>query len=456
MLKKILILFLTLLIFSFSITVRAVVKPKITSRAYVLYNPDNNQVVESVNGDAKMYPASLTKMLTALVAYEMCEDLDNETAVVSENAIKSIYGTGSSTAGLQIGEEVTLRQLLYLLMMPSGNDAANVIAEYFCGNNQTFAREMNRKAKEIGMVNSHFANPHGLHDNNHYTTAKDLAILADAYSEVDTLYKIANTLQFVMPATNKQPEREIKTTNFLMIDGSGYYYQYADGLKTGNTDKAGRCLAASAEKDGLRFICILLDCPEVWQGKNYIRSEFLEAAEVFKYAFENFEYVKIAEKGTKLGENSVYETFNKKVDVLLSDDVFSIIPNGTDLSKLKIVYNLNNLDDDNLLMPNVTKGEKLGTAELYLDGNPLAKTTVVSGNTVKSNWWLKFWHTIDFYVYLVVAILCSIIVLFVVLIIRKYVIINRRRREKQKRIEKRKRLQAEFDAKQPYDYFKID
>ena len=208
MFKKVLILFLTLLIFVFPINASAVEKPKITSRAYVLYNPDSNQVVESVNGDKKMYPASLTKMLTALVAYEMCEDLDNETAIVSENAIKSIYGTGSSTAGLQIGEEVTVRQLLYLLILPSGNDAANVIAEHFCGNNQTFAQKMNQKAKEIGMVNSHFANPHGLHDNNHYTTAKDLALLADAYSEIDTLHKIANSLQFIMPATNKQPERE--------------------------------------------------------------------------------------------------------------------------------------------------------------------------------------------------------------------------------------------------------
>lgn len=456
MFKRIFVFFLTLVIFTFSSTVSAAEKPKITSKAYVLYNPDSDQVIESINGDAKMYPASLTKMLTALVAYEMCEDLDNEIITVSENAIKSIYGTGSSTAGLKIGEKVTVRQLLYLLIMPSGNDAANVIAEHFCGDNETFAQIMNQKAKEIGMVNSHFANPHGLHDNNHYTTAKDLALLADAYSEVDTLYEIANTLLFVMPATNKQPEREIKTTNFLMIDGSGYFYAYADGLKTGNTDKAGRCLAASAKKDGLRFICILLDCPEVWRGKNYIRSEFLEAAEVFEYAFNNFEYVKIAEKGTKIGANSVYETFNKKVDVLLSDDVFSILPNGTDLSKLEIVYNLDNLDDDNLLIPNITKGEKLGTANLYLNGNLLAKTNVISGNTVQSNWWLKFWHAIDFYVYLILAILFSIFLLFTVLIIRKYVIINKRRQEKQRRIEKRKRLQAEFDSKQPYDYFKMD
>ncbi len=456
MLKKLVIFSIVLSIFTLSVSADEIKRPEITSKAYVLYNPDNDEVVEDINGNKKMYPASLTKMMTALVAFESCENLDSEIVTVSENAVKSIYGTSSSKADLKIGEQTTLRQMLYLLMLPSGNDAANAIAEHISGSNDSFAKLMNKKAKELGMNNTHFANPHGLHNPDHYTTASDLAILADAYSSVETLKEIAKCNQYLMPATNKQGERLFNTTNFLKVEKSGYYYPYADGLKTGNTDEAGRCLAASAEKNGVRYICILLNCPEVWRGKGYVRSEFLEAAEIFKYAFETFECVKIAEKGTKVGSNSVFETYDESVDIILSNDIFATLPKGTDLSNLKIEYKLNNLNEDNLLLPDISSGDILGDAKLYLNGRLLGQTEVVSQNEVNAHWWLKFWHKIDFYVYLTASIIGGIIFLFIVLIIRKYIILNKRRREKQKRLERRKQMQAEFELQRPYDYFKME
>ena len=213
--KKFIIFIIVLSLFTFSVSADEIKQPEITSASYVLYNPDNNEVVEDINGNKKMYPASLTKMMTALVAYESYEDLDSEIITVSENAVKSIYGTSSSKADLKIGEQATLKQMLYLLMLPSGNDAANAIAEHISGDNDSFAILMNKKAKELGMNNTHFANPHGLHNPDHYTTAKDLAILADAYSDVTVLKQIAKTNQYMMPATNKQGERLFNTTNFL-------------------------------------------------------------------------------------------------------------------------------------------------------------------------------------------------------------------------------------------------
>ena len=202
MLKKLVIFSIVLSLFSFSVSAEEVKRPEITSKAYVLYNPDNDEVVEDINGNKKMYPASLTKMMTALVAFESFENLDSEIVTVSENAVKSIYGTSSSKADFKIGEQTTLRQMLYLLMLPSGNDAANAIAEHISGDNDSFAELMNKKAKELGMNNTHFANPHGLHNPDHYTTASDLAILADAYSSVETLKEIAKCNQYLMPATN--------------------------------------------------------------------------------------------------------------------------------------------------------------------------------------------------------------------------------------------------------------
>jgi D-alanyl-D-alanine carboxypeptidase (penicillin-binding protein 5/6) len=454
-LKKFIVFIIVLSLFTFSVSADEIKQPEITSAAYVLYNPDNNEVVESINGTKKMYPASLTKMMTALVTYENCKNLDGEVITVSENAIKSIYGTSSSKADLKIGEQVTVKQMLYLLMLPSGNDAANALAEHISGSNDEFAKLMNKKAKELGMNNSHFVNPHGLHNADHYTTAEDLAKLADAYSSVELLSEIAKCNQYMMPATNKQGERLFNTTNLLKVEKSGYYYPYANGLKTGNTDEAGRCLAASAEKDGVRYICILLNCPERWQGKTYLRCEFLEAAEVFKYAFEKYECVKVANKGTKVGTNGVFETYEKTADIALENDVYATLPKGADLSSIKIEYKLNDLNQDNLLLPNVEKGKILGGANIYLNGKLLGKTNVISANTVKAHWWLKFWHKIDFYVYLTLGIIGGIFVLFIALIIRKYIIINKRRKERLRRIERRKRMEAEFAASEPYNYFKM-
>ncbi len=455
MFKKFIVLVLIALILVFSVNAEEIERPKITSKSYVLYNPDNDEAVESENGNTKMYPASLTKIMTALVSYEMCDDLD-EIITVSENAVKSIYGTGSSKAHILIGEEISVRQMLYLMMLPSGNDAANALAEHFCGDNESFAVQMNKKAKELGMKNSNFVNPHGLHNEDHYTTAEDLALLADAYCDIDFLCQVAETKEFIMPATNKQPERNIKTTNFMKIENSGYYYPYVKGLKTGYTDDAGHCLVATAEKNGVKYICVLLDCPEVWRGKTYVRSEFLEAAEIFDYAFETFETVKIASKGREIGKNAVFETYSKKVSLVLENDVFATLKNGTDISGLKIEYTLNNLNENNLIVPNVKKGDVIGNASIYLNGKLLGQAKVVSGNSVKAHWWLKFWHKIDLYVYITLGVIVSLIFIFFILIIRKYIILYKRQKAKQKRLERRRRLQAEFDSKPPIDYYKMD
>jgi D-alanyl-D-alanine carboxypeptidase (penicillin-binding protein 5/6) len=196
-----------------------------------------------------------------------------------------LYGTGSSTAKIKIGEKLSVRQLLYLMLLPSGNDAANALAEHFSNDTQSFIQKMNNKAIEIGMTDSHFVTPHGLHDDNHYSTAVDLAKLATAYYSVPLFKEISKTVTYKVSKTNKQGERDIRTTNYMLIEKSGYDYKYATGLKTGNTDKAGRCLAASANKDGVEYICILLETPEAWNKYGLIRTDFLEAKSIFEYAF---------------------------------------------------------------------------------------------------------------------------------------------------------------------------
>lgn len=431
-------------------------KPNITSSAYVLYNPEQDEIVDSKNADNKMYPASLTKMLTALTVMDLCVDLDNEMITVSENAVKLLYGTGSSNAGVKVGETFTVRQMLYLMLLPSGNDAANAFAEHFDRPEKSFVSAMNEKAKSIGMNNSNFVNPHGLHDDNHYSTAADLAVLADAYMSVPLLYDIAKCSEYTVPQTNRQPERIIRTTNLLKNKNAVYYYKYATGLKTGNTDKAGRCLAASAEKNGVKYICILLDTPMAWDRYGMVRVDFQEAKAVFEYAFKTYQNVKIASKSQFVTELPVYETKNSTVEIGLKEDVYATLPKDVTLGDITLDYSIDCLRQDGMVDSPVKKGETFGKAKLVLDNRVIGECEVVALEDVKADALLVFWHKIDLYVYIVAYIILFIAIVFVLLVVRKKVVLYKRKIAKQKRLEKRKKMFEDFQNREPIDYFKMD
>lgn len=456
MYKKIIAFILFLVLFSFSVNANEVKKPKISSSAYVLYNPKNNEVVDSINAKQKMYPASLTKMLTALVVMDNCQDIKNEKVTVSNEAIKSLYGTSSSTAGLLKGEIYTVEQLLHLLLMRSGNDAANALAEHFSTDSASFAQLMNKKAKSLGMKNSNFVNPHGLHDDKHFTTATDLAILATAYSKNSVLANISLTKEYTIPKTNLQPSRDIKTTNFMLVENSGYYYQYTTGLKTGNTDEAGRCLAASAQKGDVKYICILLNCPTQWLKNGPIRTEFLEAASIFEYAFENYKEIKLLSKGEKLGKIIGELTYDIPYNAVLKENYYATLPKNVNLDSLKLDFKFSKLTEDNKLPKDTKKGDLVGKLTVTLDSKALTVLDGVAEKTVKPHWWLLFWDKIDFYVYLILGIIGTLILLFVVFVIRFYCVIYKRQKEKLARIERRRRMQEEFSQKGPIDYFNFN
>lgn len=458
MFKKIITSVLAVLLLSLTLNCLAETddKPVITSTAYVLYNPENNEIIDSKNYDKQMYPASLTKMLTALTVLDLCQDLSNEKVTVSENAVNSLYGTGSSNAGIKIGEVFTVEQLLYLMLLPSGNDAANALSEHFSNSNKSFVEAMNEKAKAIGMQNSNFVNPHGLHDDAHYSTALDLAVLSDEFMSVSLLYDIVKCNEYTVPKTNLQQERIIYSTNLLKNPKAVYYYEYATGLKTGNTDKAGRCLAASAEKDGVTYICILLNTPMVWDRYGMVRTDFQEAKAVFEYAFKTYKTFKVANKEQKITEVFVYETDNKKVKLGLKDDVFATLPKNANVNEVIVDYKIDNLRPDGTAESPVKKGSGFGNAEIILNNKILGTTKLVALENVEPNGFLVFWHKIDFYVYLTLSFFGLIILTFVLLIVRKQVVIYKRKKAKEKRLERRKKMFEDFQNREPFDYFKFD
>lgn len=405
--------------------------PEITSAGFVLCNAASGEILESKNPQQRLYPASLTKLMTALLTLELAQDLDTEQVTVSKNAVESLAGTHSSVGNLLSGETYTLRQLLYLLMIPSGNDAANVLAEYFCTTNAQFAEKMNAKAAELGLQNTHFVNPHGLHDPNHYTTAQDTALLTLAFLREPVLREIASATEYTVPATSRQPERTVKTTNLMKLSDSGYYYPAVYGLKTGNTDEAGRCLIATAEKDGLDLICVLMNCPAKYTATSVIRCEFLEAAAVFNYAFEQYTYQKLFAKNQHIGTKTVANTFRKSVDLVLADDVYATIPKGTDPAELQQTVQWNT--DGAAVKAPVEKGHVMGVANITCNGKRIAQADVVAAQTVDANPLIVFWQKADIYIYLVLGVLAALLLLFFALVVRARILRRKRRRRKASR-----------------------
>lgn len=260
----------------------------------ILIEKSTGKVIYEKNADKKQFPASITKVLTALIVLEECELTDEVT--VSSNAVLSIP-SGSSIAYLKAGEKFTVEQLLYALLVPSGNDAANVLAEHVSGSVTEFAKKMNERAKELGATNSNFVNANGLHNAEHYTTAKDMCLITQEAIKYDIFNTICATTKYTMPNTDIYQQtgdntRTYETTNLLLIDKSGnsnaknYYYEYTTGIKTGYTSQAKNTLIASAKKDNMELICVLLN---VSAGENV--SRYYDAKNLFEYGFNNYSLV---------------------------------------------------------------------------------------------------------------------------------------------------------------------
>ncbi|MFZ5974441.1 MAG: D-alanyl-D-alanine carboxypeptidase family protein [Bacillota bacterium] len=230
----------------------------------VLMDASTGRIIYNKKPDEKIFPASTTKLMTVLLLLEKCK-LDDEVTCGPEVDRFNSGSNGSSLVGLDRNEHVTVEELAYGCLIKSGNDAAAAAAVHVAGSQDAFAQLMNQKAKELGMTKTHFVNPHGLQDEQHYSTAKDMAILAQTALKNETIARIVATKTYTMPATNLSGPRKMINTNRLIANESSsddkYLYQYATGMKTGLTPKAGGCLVASAQKDGQTLIATIYNDP---------------------------------------------------------------------------------------------------------------------------------------------------------------------------------------------------
>lgn len=234
----------------------------------VLMEAESGRVLYEQHAHTRMPMASTTKIMTALVVLERC-DLQS-TVCVDERAI----GTEGSSVYLYPGELLTTEQLLFALMLSSANDAAAALAYEAAGSIEAFAALMNQKAAELGLQNTHFANPHGLDAQGHYTTAYDLACLTAYALENEDFLRIVSTQKKVIPLNDRQGARVLRNHNRLLSSFDGCI-----GVKTGFTKKSGRCLVSAAERDGVRLVCVTLDCPDDWRTHTALLESGFDAFE---------------------------------------------------------------------------------------------------------------------------------------------------------------------------------
>lgn len=295
-----------------------------------------------------MYPASTVKIMTAILVLENC-NLD-ELVTVSESAISAVPA-GYTVSDIEVGEILSVEDLLYALLVPSGNDAANVLAEYVGGNVPNFAVMMNEKAIQLGCKNTNFTNPNGVHDVNMHTTAYDLALIAKYAMDLEEFRTIVSTTTYTLPSTNVYAlnDRVLQNSNHLIHSSSPHYYEYATGIKTGFTNAAQNCLVASAKKDNIEFIAVILGSTF---GNTTEQCKFVDAKTLFDFAFTyHYDYYKDKLKAKQAGIWSNVFNLNSIVNTDLLVDknnkpqwgyVFYLIAKTT-LILIAIIYVLHHL-----------------------------------------------------------------------------------------------------------------
>lgn len=382
-LKKICItLFLFLIIFVSGCTsTYASTIPDTYSSACLLMEESTGKILYSKNANSIMYPASTTKIMTAILTLEKCNLSD--TAVVSHNAVFSIP-SGYSTASLVEGEVLTIEQLLNVLLIPSANDAAVVLAEHIAGSVEAFSDMMNSKAVELGCLNTHFVNPNGIHNENHYSTAYDLALIGRYAMQFPTFKEISSKTRYTLPITNaySKEDRIFNTTNDLIKPNyssspTNYYYKYSTGGKTGYTDPAGQCIVATATKDNISLIAVTLhgDFTE-----DNLSQRALDCKALFEYGFNNFSMVSIAQKGDVASNMKVPNATkdSSSLDLLYSDDIYAFVPNGFDTSSVTP-----NIKLSSTFAP-IAQDTVLGTISYDIDGSNYSCNLLASHEVYKN------------------------------------------------------------------------
>ena len=346
----------------------------------------------------------------------------------------SQYLFGYSNANIQVGEELTINQLLHVLLIPSANEAGTIIAEHIAGSVESFATMMNTKSQELGCLNTNFVNANGVHNSNHYSTAYDLALMGRYAMKNETFRKIVGTTIYTLPSTNKydKTDRVFGTTNTLLKKDTSdrvdnYYYEYTTGVKTGYTNPAKSCIVASAMKDGVEYIVVILGAGNTENG---LSARNLDCISLFNYAFENYTVKTLNDANSVLRTTKVSKASSstQNLNVVVQDEISVLIKKDFDTMTITPTVEINT----DLTAP-ISENTVIGKITYNVDGNEYSSNLLAGSNVIKSNGFNTF------------LTVCSVILVLFLL----YKLLNLNNNSKKR---KRKRKKRKYNRRNDYLY----
>lgn len=397
---------------------------KITGSSGIIYCSDTNEVIWEKNADSKLEPASMTKLMTALLVVENLS-LDQEVTVTAEAAAMP-----ETKLYLQEGEKITVENLLYGLLLKSGNDAAVALAIAVAGSVEDFAKMMNERAAELGCTATHFVNPHGLEDDDHYSTARDMVLIAREALDNETVRKIAGTAEYTIPATNSYQERKLATTNFFLtgidkeIDGKKLKvdkYEGVFGGKTGYVGENKASMVTGLDVDGLEVYCLVM-------GSESAITRYSDIEAMMDYGKANVSKYTVFVKGDAFGEVKLKGGADNKVTAVAADDGFINLPEGVSASLVttECVFT------DNLTAP-VEKGQRIGVVQIYVADELKSTIDLLAAENIEEGWFLSAYGISNLQTVIIGIVLGLLLIALIAIMTLR--ISNKR---KQARIRKRK------------------
>lgn len=412
------------------------------SEAALLMDLNSGRLLYGKNINSQVYPASTTKMMTAIIALE--SDKMGDTTTATYEALRTIT-LEDSHMGILIGEELTMTDLLNGMLIYSANDASNVIAVHIGGSIPTFVDMMNAKAQELGMSGTHFVNPCGVHDENHYTTAQDLAILAKYCMQNEAFREIVKTPSYHIEPTNKYTmPRDLSSTNLFLSTARSPHYLYkpCTGIKTGTTDAAGHCLVASAEYNDMNLLSVVMNCPDEDYAANAY--SYIITRNLFDFGFNNYRAGTLATPGNIVADSKVSEAKGgKRVTLTVDTDVKALVPNTDEDISQDVQPNVTLVDP--VIAP-ISKGDVLGTVTFTYRGTQIGSANLVAANDVEQNLII---HYVNVILKLIISPLFFIPAIIIVII--AMIASARVKRAKRKRRIQQLKQRKNAESQRPYD-----
>ena len=370
--KNMALLSALLLVFFSCASLEVSAAPALSGEAAILIDGKTGNVLYEKNSEKVMFPASTTKIMTAIVALDAVEKGEislDQPLVLQKEAFDTLDPDGSSV-GLKVGEEMKLLNLLEGLLIASGNDAAVTIAQGVSGSIEAFVARMNEKAKELGLSSTRFENPHGLHNPQHYTTAYDMSQMAYFAMKNETFRNIVECAHIYLPATNMSDNRYFINTHNLVsrMRYPYYFYDYATGIKTGSTSEAGYCLVASAEMGDKSVISVLFNAEDISVSHN-------ESKELLEFGLTEFKAQRLAKRDDIFGEVKVKQAADGTDHILLSaeENLDALFPKDGDTEKVTITTEI----PEKVYAP-IRSGQVIGKAIFSYEGKKVGEVNLIS------------------------------------------------------------------------------